>query len=164
MTKNTQPGFYVAKIFCVLFIALTSCQTEIFDRADPSFIVSNESGQEAMQVSVYARDGDLDNSNTIGKRKTAVLFENIKAYSDSDLKTTNLKKISSLGEGDLSVEVIMASGDTLALGIGVYKRNRIYTEFLPSSWQTIIIEIDSKLSLKSQYARHHNGKFEKYGV
>ncbi len=151
---------------CLIFLLTTlgACEKNIFDKEEPSFIVNNKSGQKVSRVTIYAQDGDPDNLKMVGERKVVVSFEDIDAENYSDLKTVNLKKISNRGEGNLSVEVIMDSGDTLTTGLGIYKKNRIYTESLPSNWQTIIIEIDSKLVLKAQNARHHNGTFEKYGL
>lgn len=128
-------------------IILLSCDLAIPENRRVSLGVRNHSGKHIARATVFIQDGKISDNVETGEVKEVITFYQIESNTSTELKTVNIGQYSDNGEGFFTAEVVFYSGDTLRNGLGLYKRNKVYTENLPKSYQTIIIEVDSNYGI-----------------
>ncbi len=120
-------------ILYLLFTIFTISCSIIDPELTPSFVVNNESSEEIASVKIFAQDGDVDKAKNTGNFIAILAFSNMESKSKTDLSEVKLKDFSKTGEGHLSVEITLKSGEKVKTGLGLYKNNRIFTEFVPKT-------------------------------
>ncbi|MBX2951592.1 MAG: hypothetical protein KF870_03740 [Leadbetterella sp.] len=128
-------------------VILLSCDLTTPENRRISLGVRNHSGKHIARTTLFIQDGEINNNVETGAIKEVMTFYEIESGISTELETINISQYSNSGEGFFTAEVVFSSGDTLRNGIGVYKRNRIYTENLPKSYQTMIIDVDSNYGI-----------------
>lgn len=134
------------RIIVLVFSAFIfyGCEKSEIDRKSVTFGLKNKTEEEIIQVNIYIQDTKLQDIEPIDSLKLVVDSGIlIRPFEEIELGEINLRQFSKNGHGDFSAEVIFSSGRKIRNGLGIYKNYKVYTEFLPRNYQTIVIEVDS---------------------
>ena len=152
--KKRKPAFLTSffpftifsRIIVLVFSAFIfyGCEKFEIDRSAVTFGLENKTQEEIVQVNIYIQDTKLKEIKPIDSLKLVVDSGTlIIPFEKIELGKINLRQFSKNGHGDFSAEVIFSSGRKIRNGLGIYKNYKVYTEFLPRNYQTIVIEVDS---------------------
>ncbi|MBK6976479.1 MAG: hypothetical protein IPH28_04700 [Cytophagaceae bacterium] len=154
----------IAKFFPLL-ILISSCSKLIEPTSEPNFIFNNNENIEIKDFKIYIEDVNL---NTLKSNGSPVLvFENLKMINVSEPTPLKIKENSKTGEGTIKLIVTLSNDKELNIGLGNFKDYKIYTEFVPKNWQTLIIYLEGGASspiLKSEIGKYEDGKLVKNGI
>lgn len=152
-------------ILSLFFISASSCSELIEAKSEPNFIFNNKEKIEIKDFEIFIEDADINTFKVTGNK--IQIFSNLDLINFSEPTLLEIKKYSKTGEGLIKLNIILQNDKQINIGLGNYKDFIINTDFLPKSWQTVIIYLEGSENspiLKSEIGKFQDGKLLKYGI